>query len=139
MRKLRTENLLTPHIYSAAWAKSYRVIRYPRLTRTGTKWKSFSRISKNFTRSLFCCKFHKWDVRISRSPFLMNCNPGKSWQIAIRVSHKSWNVTCIQLFLSKPIYFHPTMQTYPGIRTRGQAKLCSSDSVRQKSRGFKFL
>lgn len=31
------------------------------------------------------------------------------------------------------------MQTYPRIRTRGRAKLCSSDSVRQQSHGFKFL
>lgn len=70
--------------------------------------------------------------------FFINCNPGKSWQIATSISHKSCHVTCIQFFLSKMIYFHPSVQTYPGIRTQGQAKLCSSDSVRQSSHGFKY-
>lgn len=125
LRKLGSENLPTSHTYSALWAKSHRVIRYPRMTRPGTNWKLFSQISKNFTRPSFCHKFYKWNVRTSLSHFLRNCNPGKDWQIATRVSYKTWNVTCIQFFFPKVVYFHPTMQSYPGILTWGQAKLCS--------------
>lgn len=119
------EKLPISHTYSAVWAKSHRVIRYSRVTKTGIKWKLFFQISKNFTRPSFCCKFYKWNTRTSLSHFLRNCNPGKGWQIATRVSYKTWNVTCIQFFLPKVVDFHPTMQSYPGIITWGQAKLCS--------------